>query len=123
MALSPFDFQLKMRGGKRFVYYTGFMVFDREKNVPADNVARCAWSFMLDGKVVLTQRKIGPQKYEYIAMPTKEINPPVFTGCYDPEWLAQPMKDVRRKNSRGFNFDYKSRSAAIERILANGPSA
>ena len=62
---------------ERAVYYRGFLMRDREilvhNGVTADRfppkikTALMAWKAHLNGTVKLTQKKIGPFEYEYIA--------------------------------------------------------
>lgn len=47
------------------VYYTGFLVIDRERDVDLDTRATRMMNSAAEGKVVLYQRRIGPGQFEY----------------------------------------------------------
>lgn len=63
--------------GQSVIYYTGFLMYDKEKlmqrGVTSDNfpseikTAKLVWNHHLYGEVALTQNKKGPFVYEYIA--------------------------------------------------------
>jgi len=64
--------------GARHVYHTGFLANDRQKD-KADfeevgGVAHMMMSAHLAGQVILTQRRLGEFRYEYIATKTANDN-------------------------------------------------
>lgn len=55
------------RPGETIVYYTGLLLADRGTNPDLQDLARAAWQAYQDGDVCLTQRRLGPYVYEYLA--------------------------------------------------------
>lgn len=73
-----FKFWLKHAApGQSVVYYTGFLMLDKEKllqrgvmpeNFPVEiKIAKTVWNYHIYGDVALTQYKKGPFVYEYLA--------------------------------------------------------
>lgn len=68
----------KSKPGSKIVYYTGFLMYDREKllqrgltsdNFPDDmKTAKLAWNYHMLGEIMLVQNKKEKFLYEYIAV-------------------------------------------------------
>ena len=53
------------------VYYTGFLVIDRERDIDLDLRATRMRLNAEAGKVMLYQRRVGPMRFEYHCRPVK----------------------------------------------------
>jgi hypothetical protein len=71
-----------INGGRRFMYYKGFLAKDRWNNWqletptvnrPVDDLAKAAWGAYEAGLVHLTQSRVGDDEYAYWATKTKEF--------------------------------------------------
>lgn len=49
-------------------YYTGFMFADRQKDPAVDELGKEAYKALKDGRVLLVQRRVRPNIYDYIAV-------------------------------------------------------
>lgn len=90
------DKLVNMKPGEKLVYYTGHIMFDRQRGYEfgkVNNLAHAAFMAYEAGKVYITQRRVKaepernlPDVFQYIAVkkapPFKEVK---WTGCYDPE--------------------------------------
>lgn len=58
---------LNMQAGGSVVYHMGMLAVDREASEEVKETANIAWKLYENGAVLLTQRKIAPMNYQYIA--------------------------------------------------------
>lgn len=49
-------------------YYTGFIFADRQKDTAVDELGKEAYKAFKDGRVLLVQRRVRPDVYDYIAV-------------------------------------------------------
>lgn len=96
------DFQTRLAtsfAGEKIVYFTGDLMFQRDKGSQLDATATAAWEAHLRGECVLVQRRVGPNKWDYIAVRTLKGYPaPNYTGAYDQDFLEgrQPRSGAAR---------------------------
>lgn len=85
--------------GTRIVYHTGSLMFDRKRGLgflAAEATALVAFAAMERGEVQLVQRKLGTQKFEYIAVKLPAPHVPVqWEGCYYVDKYLNPPKRTR----------------------------
>lgn len=66
------ELYVRLAHGKEYVYHTGFLACDRtragEQGVKALAAAKSAYKAYQSGLVYLVQRKLGPYKFQYIAV-------------------------------------------------------
>jgi hypothetical protein len=75
------------------------------KGSQLEMTAQAAWDAHLLGQCHLTQRKLGPNQYEYSAIKTAVSKPVVYNGCYNREFLlgsmpSKPKPDPKPRKSR-----------------------
>lgn len=49
-------------------YYTGFLFADRQRDPVVDELGKEAYKAFKDGRVLLVQRRVRPNIYDYIAV-------------------------------------------------------
>lgn len=57
---------LQQPRGTRLTYYVGYLARDRANDTHLNRIASIAYELYEDGKVALTQRRLGPFCWEYI---------------------------------------------------------
>lgn len=84
----------KSHKGDRFTYHTGHLVHDRAfranlahsggflkvRVIPLDNIAKAAVEAYEAGYVVLAQKRLGEDVFEYLAIRTKKYREPPLAG-------------------------------------------
>lgn len=68
--------------GEQFVYHTGVLASDRKNDDTLEDTAQEAMKYYQAGRVELMQRKLKPNRYEYVAVRQTEIAQRKFKGCY-----------------------------------------
>lgn len=102
------------RSGEAITYFIGdlrFERFTRGKDSQIEALAQSAWEAHLAGKCTLAQRRLGPSKYEYIAIKRPEPHRDVeYFGCYNREFLlgtpASYPKDVPHRVTKHRTADW-----------------
>lgn len=78
----PTQFINDAERGDSFVYHTGSLAIDRQGNDALDKQASDMLEYYQRGFVELIQRRVGKNKFEYVAVRTMDVGRRYFTGCY-----------------------------------------
>jgi len=62
------DWRDKADIGDRLIYYVGDLAFDRTMDQELSSMADYVWTLRREGKVTLTQQRVGPNRFRYGAV-------------------------------------------------------